>query len=53
VVDNGRGFDMSKQTSSSGLKNMHSRAATLNGTLDIYSAPGKGTAVTLRLPTTT
>jgi signal transduction histidine kinase len=52
VADNGCGFDMSKQTSSSGLKNMQSRAATLNGTLEIYSAPGKGTAVTLRLPTT-
>jgi signal transduction histidine kinase len=52
VVDNGCGFDVSKQTSSSGLKNMHARAASLNGTLEIFSKPGKGTTLTLRLPAT-
>jgi two-component system, NarL family, sensor histidine kinase UhpB len=52
VVDNGCGFDMEKQTSSSGLKNMRARAITLKGIFDIYSKPGKGTAVTLRIPTT-
>jgi len=52
VVDNGCGFDIDKQTSSSGLKNMQTRAASLKGMLDIYSEPGKGTAVTLRIPAT-
>jgi two-component system sensor histidine kinase UhpB len=52
VTDNGCGFDMDKQTSSSGLKNMQDRALSLNGMLGIYSKPGKGTAITLRIPTT-
>lgn len=52
VIDNGHGFDVHKQTSSSGLKNMQSRALSLKGTLDIYSEKGKGSAVTLRIPTT-
>jgi signal transduction histidine kinase len=52
VADNGCGFTISKQTSSSGLKNMQTRADSLQGDLDIFSEPGKGTAVTLRIPTT-
>ncbi|WP_207510582.1 ATP-binding protein [Longitalea luteola] len=52
VVDDGCGFDAARQTSSSGLKNMQARAASLKGTLDIHSKPGKGTAITLRIPTT-
>jgi len=52
VVDDGRGFDMEQQTSSSGLKNMQARADSLKGWLTIFSKPGKGTAITLRIPTT-
>ncbi|THU36088.1 tetratricopeptide repeat protein [Niastella caeni] len=52
IVDDGCGFDIDKQTSSSGLKNMQARAASLNGKLAIYSLPGKGTSISLRLPTT-
>ena len=52
VVDDGGGFDMDKQTSSSGLKNMQARATSLKGMLTIFSKPGKGTAITLRIPTT-
>lgn len=52
VVDNGCGFEPGKQTSSNGLKNMQARAISLKGRCDIYSEPGKGTAVTLRIPTT-
>jgi hypothetical protein len=52
VADDGCGFDAAKQTSSSGLKNMQARAASLNGTLNIFSRPGKVTAITLRIPTT-
>jgi len=53
VIDDGCGFDVTRQTSSSGLKNMRTRAASLKGTLHIDSKPGKGTIVTLRIPATT
>ena len=33
-----------------GLWNMHERAASLGGTLDIHSKPGGGTTITLRVP---
>jgi two-component system, NarL family, sensor histidine kinase UhpB len=52
IIDNGKGFDTSKQTSSSGLKNMHARAAALKGTLQLQSEYLKGTAITLIIPTT-
>ncbi len=52
ISDNGKGFDVSKQTSSSGLKNMRARAAALNGTLDIHSTQGKGSEIMLTIPTT-
>ena len=52
ITDNGKGFDTGKVTSSSGLKNMVSRATALNGTLDIESAPGAGTRIGLFIPTT-
>lgn len=47
VEDNGRGFDSSKidTVKSSGLQNIYSRVKYLNGTMDIKSAPGKGTSV--------
>ena len=53
IIDNGKGFDVTKQTSSSGLKNMHSRAAALKGSLHIQSENAKGTAITLLIPATT
>ena len=52
VMDNGRGFDVSRQTSSSGLKNMRSRALALKGTMDIHSEYGKGSMVVLTIPAT-
>ena len=33
-----------------GFWNMYERAVSLGGTLDIYSKPGKGTTITLRVP---
>ncbi|MFN8252006.1 MAG: tetratricopeptide repeat protein [Ferruginibacter sp.] len=51
IRDNGIGFDVSKQSSSSGLKNMQSRAKVLNGSLRIVSVPGEGTCITLLIPT--
>jgi len=57
VKDNGVGFNPenemgahSNSLSGNGLKNMHARAAELNGELTILSQPGKGTAITLHIP---
>lgn len=52
VLDNGKGFDAEMKTSSSGLKNMKTRAGLLKGRLDIHSAPEKGTDVSLYIPAT-
>jgi two-component system, NarL family, sensor histidine kinase UhpB len=52
ISDNGKGFDVSRQTSSSGLKNMQARAAALNGLLDIQSTYGKGSEIILTIPAT-
>jgi len=52
IEDNGRGFntnDKSKFTGI-GLKNIISRIEYLKGTVDISSAPGKGTLVALFIP---
>jgi two-component system, NarL family, sensor kinase len=49
VEDNGKGFDVSllQQSEGMGWKNIRSRVELLKGTIDIHSAPGKGTAVNL------
>jgi signal transduction histidine kinase len=57
VVDNGRGFDVSKVMHSPdvtrfGLANMRQRALLVRGTLSIRSAPDAGTIVSLRIPLT-
>jgi two-component system sensor histidine kinase UhpB len=52
VIDNGKGFDVSRETSSSGLKNMRSRAVSLKGTMDIHSGQGKGSTIILTIPAT-
>ena len=54
VEDNGRGFEPSNWWQNShdhfGLSVMHARAARVGGSLQIDSAPGQGTRVTLSLP---
>lgn len=55
VVDNGQGFDPQQAGGSDcrgglGLDGMRERAALVGGNLDIASAPGKGTRVTLHVP---
>lgn len=60
IADDGRGFTpqpletanavMPKSRGGNGLGNMQARAAELNGTLTIDSAPGKGTRLILSLP---
>ncbi len=49
ISDDGRGFDTSKTaTESLGLANMRARAGIIGYQLDITSAPGNGTTITLQ-----
>jgi two-component system, NarL family, sensor kinase len=56
VIDNGRGFDIAavkisdNTTKGLGLSNMLNRINLINGRLDIYSEPGKGTTISIELP---
>jgi signal transduction histidine kinase len=51
VHDDGTGFDPAASRSQGhGLANMQARAATLGGSVNVVSAPGKGTRVLLTLP---
>ena len=50
VRDDGVGFEASRSTTGLGLNGMVERARLVGGELSIASAPGKGTAVTLRVP---
>ncbi len=49
VTDNGKGFTVT-ETHRNGLKNMQHRTAKWNGAITINTAPGSGTAITIRLP---
>lgn len=56
IADNGKGFSVDKvsqnyeQRGSLGMVNMRERAALLDGTLNLQSAPGKGTRITVVFP---
>jgi signal transduction histidine kinase len=52
VADNGTGFDPNRGGASSGLGliNMRERARQLNGTFNVSSEPGRGTAVQVTIP---
>ncbi|HEU4496747.1 MAG TPA: tetratricopeptide repeat protein, partial [Flavobacterium sp.] len=50
VSDDGTGFLVSKRSKGIGLQNMQSRAAACEGTLEIRSKPGRGTAITVLFP---
>lgn len=53
VTDDGRGFDSeqeSDQPGHLGLRGMQDRAAIAGGSVDVFSRPGAGTTVRLRLP---
>ncbi len=52
ISDDGRGFDMAAKSYSigHGLANMLARAKDLDGTFQIDSAPGQGTAIKLEVP---
>jgi signal transduction histidine kinase len=52
VNDDGRGFDPASPAAAPGigLLGMHERIAALAGSLEIQSAPGKGTCITATMP---
>ncbi|HEV2478643.1 MAG TPA: PAS domain-containing sensor histidine kinase [Puia sp.] len=50
ILDNGKGFDQTRQKHSSGLIRMRERAASINAVLSIESTPGRGTTVTVTIP---
>lgn len=51
IKDNGKGFDPENLTSSGlGLRSMRERAAEVDGTIGVITAPGKGTTITLDVP---
>lgn len=52
IKDDGKGFNSDHHFSGNGIKNMHSRAADINAVLNIVSAPGQGTLVSLQLAIT-
>jgi PAS domain S-box-containing protein len=49
-ADDGSGFDLLKQRRGVGLDSMNSRVDYYKGTIDIKSAPGKGTRVSIKIP---
>ncbi|MEA2681851.1 MAG: hypothetical protein QOK05_179 [Chloroflexota bacterium] len=50
VDDDGRGFDAAVAARGAGLTNMVDRIDALGGTIEIASAPGRGTSVRVALP---
>ncbi len=50
VRDFGTGFDLASPRAGSGLAHIRDRVAELSGTVEIDSAPGRGAAVTVRVP---
>ncbi|MDR1810355.1 MAG: histidine kinase [Prevotella sp.] len=52
VQDNGKGFDTSVESKGNGMKNICSRVASYNGSVDVYSAIGEGTEVNVEFQLT-
>ena len=52
ISDNGNGFDTTIKSSSNGLKNLLSRAKSINGTFEINSILGQGTNIDIGFPAT-
>lgn len=50
VQDDGRGFDPDARTDGFGLTGIRERVELLNGVLEIASAPGRGTTLTVSAP---
>ncbi len=52
IADNGKGFESKASFTGNGLKNMHTRAEEVGGTLQISSTPGEGTIIDFIMPIT-
>jgi signal transduction histidine kinase len=52
IEDDGQGFDPAAAARGMGLRNLRERATSLGGALELASAPGSGTRLTVRLPLT-
>ena len=50
IKDDGVGFNLKKSKKGIGLKNIKSRIEKLNGTVEISSAPNKGTQIHIKIP---
>jgi two-component system sensor histidine kinase UhpB len=50
IEDDGRGFEPARIRDGTGLEGMAERARLIGGDLDVRSAPGRGTSLTLRIP---
>ncbi len=50
ISDDGRGFDTAAESCGNGLANMRKRAAAIGAALDVRSAEGRGTTITLSVP---
>lgn len=50
VSDRGEGFEMAREVEGAGIRGMRERALLVGGELELASAPGAGTTVTLRIP---
>lgn len=50
ILDNGRGFTMSGDLLGFGIRGMRQRASEISGELEILSAPGAGTSVSISVP---
>ena len=49
ISDNGRGFDLHNDKQTPGFNNISERASSINGVVDIETAPGKGTRVRVQI----
>lgn len=50
VEDDGKGFDTILQTEGMGMNSIRSRVAYIQGEMEIWTAPGEGTSITIQVP---
>ncbi|ANH79971.1 hypothetical protein A8C56_02360 [Niabella ginsenosidivorans] len=52
ITDNGKGFNEKEVKTGNGLRNMKKRTNELNGSFTLFSKPGNGTRLLVKLPVT-
>jgi len=50
IADDGKGFDIGSVCLGNGLHNLRERVELLNGSINIFSEPGKGTTIEIQIP---